>query len=265
MKKEEILESLGLNNTELKIYLALLPVGSVPASMLGKRTGISRSTAQYACHNLQKKGLLKVFKKNNTFIYSPEPPEKLVFLLEEEKKEIEEKEENVKRIVGELKAMINPHAVMPKVTFYEGVEGLKDMLDDVLIENFPLYGVLKISEETDPEITDYLMNEYTQKRMKLQNPAFMLFNDNKMTHDYRKHDKAVNRISLLLPDKEFPFDSCCNIYGNKVAFYSYESHDLTGVLIDNEHVASTQLSIFKLAWDHARTFKTNQKHKNVEI
>ncbi len=265
MEIKETLESLGLSDKEAQVYLALLPVGSAPASVLGNRTGINRSTAQYICQQLAKKGLIKALEKNNTFIYSPESPDKLLYLLNLQKAALEEKEHQTNRIIGDLKAMINPMAVLPKVKFFEGADGLIEMLEDVIQENKPLYGALQLDEQMDERILDYAINVYTPKRAALKNPAKFLFNDNKLTRDYQDNDSSVNRISLLLPVKEFPFEACCHIYGDKVAFYSYRKNDLSGVLIQNPQINKLMMSIFRAAWNYARGLKKNAVYKKLEI
>lgn len=262
---EEILKSLGLNEKETTIYLTLLPLGSAPASVLGQRTKITRSTAQYTCQQLVKKGLLRSIEKNNTFIYAPEPPDKLLYLLDQEKKTLAHKEDQVHRIIGDLKSMINPQAVLPKVRFFEGVESMIQMLDDVLKENKPLYGALQINEDMHPEIFNYAWNIYTPKRKELKNPAWILLNDTPATREYRKNDAEVNRVSLLVPEEIFPFDACCHIYGNKVAFYSYKKTDVTGVLIENTFIHGTQFSLFKLAWNYAKALKINKDYQGKKL
>jgi len=262
---EKVLESLGLTEKEVAIYLALLPLGNAPASALGNRTGVNRSTAQYICQQLTKKGIIRSLQKNNTFIYSPESPEKLLYLIDQEKKQLEEKTEQTNRIIGQLKGMINPQAVLPKVKFFEGVEGLIEMFEDVLKPDLKLYGALRIDEDIHPDIAKYLAEVYTPRRIALKNPAWILFNDNVETKKYQQNDLVVNRVSLLLPLKEFPFDACCHIYDNKVAFYSYKKTDLTGVIIENSFIKQTQISIFKAAWNAAKKLKLNMKYKDVEI
>lgn len=262
---EDILFKIGLNNNEIAIYLALLPIGGVPASILGQKTGINRSTAQYTCQQLAKKGLIQMVQKNQTFLYYPESPDKLLYLLEQEKKEVQQKENSIERILGDLKAMINPEVKLPKIHFYEGIKGLIEMFNDVLTEAAPLYGAAILDDQVHPKILTYLAEEYRPKRQKIGNPARMLFNNNKQTLKYRENDSAVNRVSLLLPYDQFPFDSCCHIYANKVAFYSYRKTDLTGVIIENNLVHATQMSLFRLAWDQARTLPINEQNKEVRI
>lgn len=262
---ENVLESLGLTDKEIAIYLALLPIGSAPASALGNRTGINRSTAQYICQQLTKKGIIRALEKNHTYIYSPESPDKLLYLIDLEKKQLEEKAAQTNRIIGELKAMINPQAVLPKVRFFEGVDGLIEMFEDALSEGKTLYGTAKLDNSVDERMLEYVRERYVPKRVELKFKAFMLFNDDEMTRKYQEKDEAMNRVSLLLPIEEFPFEASCHIYGDKVAYYSWNKNDLSGVIIQNTNVHKTALSIFKSAWRYAVTLKENKQHKNVEI
>jgi sugar-specific transcriptional regulator TrmB len=159
---EDTLRELGLNDKEIKIYLSLLPLGSAPASILGKRTKITRSTAQYSCQQLVKKGLISVIEKNNSFIYTPESPDKIIYLLEQQKKEIENKEAQVNRIIGNLKNMMSTSAVLPKVQFFEGKQGIidafgklkKDISENHKVSNEILNYVDPVSEDFDQKIID---------------------------------------------------------------------------------------------------------------
>ena len=59
MQKDAIrstLASLDLSDKEISLYLLLLQSGTAPASSLGDRAGLVRSTAQYTCQQLEKKG-----------------------------------------------------------------------------------------------------------------------------------------------------------------------------------------------------------------
>ena len=259
------LTTLGLNEKEAQVYLTLLQTGSTAASAIGKRTNLPRSTARFICEQLIKKGLCNAVQKKNAFLYSPEPPEKLLYFVEAKKKQVQEEEAETNRIIGELKLMMNPHSVLPKVKFYEGVEGIIEMFQDVLNENSPLYGALRMDENIHPDIMNYLQKEYIPHRSILKNPAHILFNDNTITQEYQKKDKDMNRTSLLLPSEEYPFDTCIHIYGGKVAFYSYFKNDLTGVLITNKFIQKTQMSLFRSAWNFAKTFKVNERYRDIII
>ncbi len=262
---EDVLKEIGLRRKEIAIYLALLPLGNAPASILGRHTNITRSTAQYTCQQLEKKGLVTSVFKKNTYYYTPESPDKLQYILDKKIKEIQNSKEELNRISGDLIGMMNPQLVLPKLRFYEGVDGLIDMFEDELKDKGPLYSANRIGKNINPDILRYMNNQYILKRKQIKKQSWAFYNDTPESKQRMKNDKEVNRITMLVPMKYFPFDSCCHIYANKIAFYSWHKTDMTGVIIENERIQNTQFSFYKLAWNYARTLKINQKYKNVEI
>lgn len=261
----KVLLDLGLNEKEVTIYLMLLSTGSSPASTLGQRTGITRSTAQYTCQQLLKKGIISVVQKDQTFVYSPEQPEKLKSLIEKEKLKLQQNEEKINIILGDLKSLIQPHMDFPKVRFFEGIQGIKEMFTDVLAENRIIFGFNRRDAQTNKEMLDYFEQVYIPEREKLNNPARIIYNDNDLTRQYIKHDKDINRISLLLPIEEVSLEAGFQIYGNKVAFYSYQMNDLMGVIIENKFILKTQFALFQLAWNYARHLKINDTYKDFVL
>ena len=126
------LEGLGLSDKEGAVYLALLASGTSPASSLGKRTGIVKSTAQFTCQQLVKKGLARVARRGNLYLFSCEPPDKLLYLVERRKRALAEQEQNLQAVLGRLQGMMNPLSALPKVHFYEGRDGIAEGYREVL-------------------------------------------------------------------------------------------------------------------------------------
>jgi sugar-specific transcriptional regulator TrmB len=261
----DVLKNLGLSETEVKVYTALLPLGTTPASTVGMRLNMPRPTAKYTCEQLQKKGLVTAFVKNSTFLYTAKEPEALHSILATERKQIEKKGNELEKVMGELKQLFNTEVQLPKVQFFEGAENINKVLEDALAEDQPLYGCLYIDETVHPTVLEYVEKVYLPERKRKQSPTRSLFNDNPLTQDYRKHDADMNRISLLVPTDQFPFEICFHIYGKKVAFYSYRSEDLTGIIIEHPLIHNMQFSLFKMAWNFARSLKQNEAYKDVSL
>src|SRR3990167_9331538 len=110
---QDMLEHMGLNDKEAAIYLALLSVGTAPASTLSKRTGIVKSTAHFTCQQLVKNRLARMVRKGNAFFFTCEPPEKLLYLLDRQRKEIDKRTEEVENVLETLKGMMNPQSSLP--------------------------------------------------------------------------------------------------------------------------------------------------------
>lgn len=114
-----VLSEFGLSMLEARAYEAALALGTFPASILGNRLGIPRSTARYTCESLVHKGLMIETKKANTKLFVAENPTKLFSIYHAEETGLMRKKEQLDMTVKELQQIYNPDAKLPKVTFYE--------------------------------------------------------------------------------------------------------------------------------------------------
>ena len=263
---EKTLQKLGLNEKEIKAYLTLLALGSVPASIIAKRANIERSHTIYICKSLVKKGFVNYIEKNNAFIFTASPPKELFRLIEKERKELKQKETQLHGIIGALENMIHPATTLPKIQFFEGVDGMISIYKDMLKENEDIYDCNMVDRSfMHPDFINYWINEYMPQREKMKNRSFSLYNRESGFDEYTQWDEKVRRITLFLPKDKFPFRSQILIYGKKIAFCSLDASDLMGVIIENEAILETQFSLFSLAWNHAKTLPQNKKYKDVVI
>ena len=237
----------------------------MPASALSRHVNIPRSTAKYSCEQLSQKGLVNRINRNNCWYYSPCPPSRLQTLLDIKRQDLESQGKHLGSVINELMALYKRDEVTPKIQFFEGADGIVTMLEDVLKEKAPIYGALYLSEDIHPIISDYFENTYIPERQRSHAPSWALYNDSKKMRDYQEKDHDMNRISMLVPEDEFPFEICFHIYGDKIAFYSYRSSIMTGVIIQDSYMKQMQFSLFKMAWKLAQNMKVNARYKNVQL
>jgi len=265
-KITDTLKSIGLNDKEINIYIASLSIGETTASILWNKTNIARSTAQFTCNSLVEKRLMNTTPKWNSFLYSPEPPEKIISLINKEYTHLEKKMKNAHQIMWYLNSIANVNAKLPKVKYYTWVDGIIDILEDVFNEKNEFYWVFNYIEDIHPELDKYIKEIYLPKRIKTKIPWKFLVNNNKTSKEYIKNDEKINRITMSIPKELFPFSIWIHIYSNnKVALYSMWRFDMTWVIIENENIKNSIFSMFKLAWNYARTLKWNELYKNIEI
>lgn len=248
------LKNLWLSENEINVYLSAISLWQTTSSVLWKKTWLTRSTARYTCQSLVAKNLMNCVNKQDYHLYTAESPKKLKYILDKEIQKIENKIDQVNDIIPQLENLVNPHAILPKVKYYQWVDGIIEIFDDVLSKEQVIYWVAKIDENIDPEIKEYIDKKYLLKRKTLKYKSYALFNDNHITQEYSLNDEEVNRHTLFLPEKDFPFPGCCYIYGNKIAYFSFNRNNLNGIIIENESIMQTQLSFFKLAWKMAKTY-----------
>ena len=239
----DTLKGLDLSDKEIDIYLALLTVGSAPASVLGQRTNITRSTAQYTCQQLARKGIVKSIQKANVFLYTPEPPEKLILLLEKQKQDIDRKEDDVQRIIGELKGMMNPQAQFPKVQFYQGEEGLIELYERILDTRQPIDS-FEEAGELFTLFPDY-PTEFVAKRIqhKMFNRCIAPVGNPLNVTDPKKFIET-----RVLDPQKFPFTWHVKICGNLVGIFSFQKQSPVAIAIDHEDITKNFRLLFEFVW-----------------
>lgn len=260
------IQALGFHESEAKAYLTLLQTGTTTASVLAKRMGIKRPAAHYTLSQLYERQVVTRIEKNGVFHFTPDPPERLINLLEHQQQSIEHQKSSITQIMGDLNKLSNPYSATPKVKFFEGVDGVIRLFEDVLQpEVKTLYGALKKDQNTHPEIDTYLSEHYIPKRIELGSNAYMLFNDTPETRAYQDSDEETNRTTLLVSPSDFPFDTCCHCYQNKLVFYNYLLDNTFGVMIESSNVNQTFLSFFRIMWNALRLTPENKKHSKVVL
>ncbi|MCH2188556.1 hypothetical protein MK079_01860 [Candidatus Gracilibacteria bacterium] len=259
------LMDLGLTKNEVDIYLAALSMGQTHASHLGNKTGIKRSTAQHVCKSLVEKKMMARIKKDSGYLVWAESPEKILRNLKTEEQEIKKKKQKAEYIVENLNAVINPNSSIPEIKYYHGIDGIKEILDDIILTGETIYGVLRITKNTNFEALKYTLDTYHQKRVEGNLKSYGIINENVETKEYVKYKNELNRIVMVVPEHEFLFKGSVHIYGNKVAFFSFEKNDLVGVIVQDDHIRDTQFTLFKMAWEFAKKYEFNSHNKTESL
>lgn len=124
---EDLLIKTGLSLREIKIYTALLSQGELMASELSKKTELIRTNVYDVLNSLIKKGVAAYVIRNGKKYFTAAEPEKLIDYVNTQKKDLDEVEEQVKKILPQLKP-VNFNANRPEIEVYEGKEGMKTIL-----------------------------------------------------------------------------------------------------------------------------------------
>lgn len=262
----ETLENIWFNKNEINIYINSLTLWQTTASILWQKSKIPRSTAQYTCNQLVEKRLLNITPKWNSFLYSPEPPEKIISLLNKEYTNLEKKMENVHHIMPYLNSLLNPSAKLPKVKYYSWVDWIIDILEDIFTEDKEFYWVFNFIDDMHPDLEKYILTVYNKKRSKNNIVVKALINDNEESINYVSKFKDINRITLVIPKEIYAFDIWIHIYSSdKVVIYDMSRKNMIWVMIEDQNIRNTLFSLFKMWWHLAQTFKQNDKYKNITL
>lgn len=256
---ENVLKSLGLADKEIDVYLVALEVGSQPASTIATRVKLPRNTARFILDKLVDKGIMKKSMRANTQLYAPEEPKTLLNLLERERinvnASIDDKVKELTEVMAELETRYRPESRKPKVTFYEGDEGVIKVYEDTLtsdetIRSFfsfdALHGVLPEYFET-----------YYNRRAAKDISARSISPDTELARKGHKISKKVARDSKLVPSDKYNFSPEIQFYNNKVSITSLK--EKLGIIIESEEIYNAMIVVFELAWKEAERLHKKRK------
>ncbi len=250
----QVLQSLGLSDKEAAVYLTLLALGGANAQTVSTQAKVKRGTVYTVLDSLMKRGLVstaatKTKTGGTKQLFYPEDPIKLERILEERKQEVLRAEEETHGAIEELRHTHLSRGTRPVVRYFEGEEGLRELLKEVqtskneggvsftdldcLLRRFPgLYS------GTSSRVRQKIWIEvlYTSTRGPI-----------KGVHDTQKYRKA----RWVTFKKELDFDGDISIYENKVVITSFREPPVS-VLIEHADIARLIRALFTLAWEAAQ-------------
>jgi HTH-type transcriptional regulator, sugar sensing transcriptional regulator len=121
-----------LTKGESKVYETLVELGESSIGSIIKVSGVSSSKIYDILERLSKKGLVSSINKNGKQYFSSANPDRLNEILVEEKKKFEDYDQKLKMIVNNLNSRKNISKPLSILSSYEGIHGMKTVLDSVL-------------------------------------------------------------------------------------------------------------------------------------
>ena len=253
MKIQQVLMELGLAEPEAEIYIQLAKTsGPQPASIIAQRLRMNRTTVYKTLLKLSKMGLVTKTMKHGTMCFIAEEPDKHIeALLMKRKSRLDYVSDLFMDAIPELKNLRKEELLTPKVRYYEGLEGVKRVYEDTLLEKEPIYAFENIGFMAF-EIQDFLWNDYVPRRTEMGIFAYVITPKNPDNEDFRAKDKECARETKFIAGKDFPLEIEINVYGNKTAFFSYRHDEMFGVIIESASIANSMKAIFNLCWKIAK-------------
>ena len=242
---ESILQSLGLPPTSQKIYKTLLESGETTARFLSDSLSITRPSTYDHLHLLIKKGLVVQKKKGTTTYFMPDDVRHIKESLEESITQLQEKKTLFETMLPKL--LKETSTVPPRITFYEGREGLTRIMNDVLwskgITIYTLWPYHEMLRVLGKEPLIHFNNRRLQEKITIH--ALWPHNST-LDNDYIWNGKDTLTIRKKA-SKDFTFQMGYTIYGDKVSFIS--SHlEVFGFIVQSKDFSDLMRAQFEVLW-----------------
>ncbi|MFA6587934.1 MAG: helix-turn-helix domain-containing protein [Patescibacteria group bacterium] len=244
------LTQIGLSEKEAVVYEALLSLGKVNMGKLLPKTPYKRGNTYDILKDLTHKGLVTETEERGKKVFMVEPPDRFKILLEEQEKLIQQQDRILKTSFNSIASAYRLAMNKPGVRFFEGLDGIKEVLEDTLIDNKEKK-LLTFSDVAGyaKYLKDWNTNYYAPKRKKLQIFEKVIIPDNAQALDYMKGYQANELTEIIFIDHTlYPFATEINIYENKASFVTFSEKNHVGVIVENNEIYSMLASIFNFCW-----------------
>lgn len=230
----------GLNEKETEVYVSALELGEATGFQIYKKTKLKKPTVYYLLDELLKRKLVFLSVRGKKKYYVAEDPSKI-------KQDIENKLKSFDAVLPQLLSIYNTKVGKPRLRYYEGKEGLKEVYGDTLkyqgeILAFASDGI--VSSLGEDFTLDYVKNR-AKKRIWMK---AIVPDSGKFKRNFIERNFEQLRVTKLVNPKEFGFPIEINIYSNRVAFMSFR--DELGLIIESDEIASMMKMLFTFFWNN---------------
>jgi len=241
MDRKEILIEFGLSEDVARVYLASLELGPSGATAIAEKANIQRTNFYHISRVLMSRGLFKQTKKGRSLLFVAEPPEKVVELERVKLARLEER-------LPELKAITNSSGIKPKVFYFEGVDGIRQINNDTLKYKGEIVGF------TSPRYLSLekgnAHHKYVSDRLAIKNKVRVIGEVSNEVMALKAKDREEMRETRMLPKESFTSEIEFAMYGDRIAIIDYK--ESFGLIIEGREITKTLKMVFELVWQSGR-------------
>jgi len=245
-----ILKKLGLSDKEIDLYVAGLKSGPATVLDLAKFSQIKRPTVYVLIEHLRKLGLANQSFKGEQKLFEMARPQKLFKFIDEEKRETEEKEKNLGKIISDLEAMAKKPEFATDTKIYEGFEAIGEVMSEFARSKSLTYAISsgyyfdKIGMEKFLMAT--FMKNIAKVRERYKNRIRIVTDPNPlMVRLYLLEYRDVREFRFL--PKEIKLPAMMNICEDRIALFSTHK-PYSVIVIKNRTIAEMIKFMFDMMW-----------------
>lgn len=242
-----LLEKLGFTKKEAEIYLAIQQQGKATATYLAEITGINRTTVYSVTHELLAKRVIREDFGSQKRELLALPPEKLLALLESQKKAIQEQEKRAEEAIELIKTSTKNAAYpVPKIQFIKGED-----IESFLKKRTKTWN--KSLLEQGGEWLGFQESSFVGKFEDWidwywagapQGISLQLITSDRHEAEKRVAGKGYDRRKIVFWENQLPFTATTWVMGDYVVMLSLSSEPHYLVEIHDARMAENQRALF---------------------
>lgn len=247
-KISSALRRLDLSDFQQTIYLSLLTEGQATARTLAARTGMTRPSVYDQLKSLIVLNLVVELDIDGKAEFAAADIKYLDALLADK---IDRLEQSRAFLTEALPTLVDSlHTVTPKVRFFEGEDGVKQLLKDIMWHDKSTLQVLWPAQKMNEVFDGLFLKWFDERRLKRQLTIESLWvGGAKKVSDTLFTEGAQDARRVLAKEKTITMATI--IYDSKVAFIS--SHvEAFGYIVESNEFAQSEREKFGALWQLAK-------------
>ncbi len=240
------LADLGITGRKAEVYLTLLQMGSGSVLELAALSGVKRPTVYDLLEDLMAEGLVAESYVGKRKVFAAKNPESLATAQER-------RLNAAQQLLPELTALFNLGKRKPRVCYYEGLDGLRKVSDDLLKIQSKEYFYFSSAKDILAKFGEEYLRNFVKRRVELGiwSNAIRVSDGEVENADYLGGSEKFLRRLRLMPQPISEEVVSLYVYDNKVAIISAltENYALT---IESMELARLIKGIWQSVWPMAR-------------
>src|SRR3989344_4331163 len=244
----KILQEIGLTDSEIKVYLALLELGASKKGPIVDKAKIASSKIYEVISKLIEKGLASFIIKDNVKYFNAAPPSRIKDYLEEKEVKLKEQENSLDKFMPQLNMVQKLLEGKTTAEIYAGWKGMQTVYNDLLesVKTGEEYFIFGASKGEDEKRVKSYYTRFSEKVAQKKLKAKLIFNENARGNIPEVEKKAeVKYLEQTTPSEIL-------VYQNKTAIVLLEKEPLI-ILIKSNSVAKSFTEYFKVMWKLAKS------------
>lgn len=127
-----LLEKIGLTHSEVKVYLALLELGSSTVGPITAKAKVASSKTYELLNKLTEKGLATTYKEGSTNYFKAVDPNRLKDYLQEKEADFHEQKKELLAIIPSLEQQFKEHVAETEVEVFKGYKGVANVFREMI-------------------------------------------------------------------------------------------------------------------------------------
>ncbi len=248
---EKILTDCGLTSEQAKIYTYLLGNGLTPAKQIALKTGVGRALTYKVIEQLTSLDLVE--KRDNIgkiALFLPKHPRNLRDMVEKKKQGLNHAFTDLTTIFGTLSSEFNALLGKPNIQFYEGIEGIQKVHEDILEISQDILVISSPIDEGRQEVL-HLIKEQIEKQVakNIKTKAIAQHKDGQKVATPIHEDEKYLITRKKVPLEKLNIPAQIILYGDKVAITNFKEGIVT-VVIESKYITETFRVMFDYIWNH---------------